>query len=277
MFKRYKPFFRAGAMSTLAYKFNLLSWVVISAFQIACLFFLWKGVYSNSVGGINSVINGFTYKQMIVYVVFVNILNFVSFPNETMWEIEDEITKGTIAMSFVKPISYRLRFVATVLGMVGMSMLILGLPFFVVGYVVFSAVGFIEVPSVLTLVCNVLLFLVAQLLAVILYDTVDYICGVLCFYTTASWGLNQIKNVVVSFLSGTLLPLSFFPGAFGKIMQYSPFVGMSQNPILILLNQMSITEALQSVLLSLAWVVVLNVLAKFLFNKASKKVTVQGG
>ena len=48
MLKKYKPFLRAGAMDTMAYRFNILVWAVITVCQVACLVFLWLAVYRSS-------------------------------------------------------------------------------------------------------------------------------------------------------------------------------------------------------------------------------------
>lgn len=264
-------------METLAYKFNIFGWLIVSALQVLCLFFLWIGVYKNSSGGANSVINGFTLHEMLVYMAFVNVFNFVSYAGNTMYEVVQDIQKGTIAMSFVKPISYRVRFIFTTLGSMFIKMLLLGLPMFTLLYVVFGVLGYIVITSVWTFLLHLLLFFVAQLLAALLYDCLEYICGVLCFYTTAAWGMDQIKVTITTFLSGTLIPLSFFPGNFSKILNYSPFVGMSQNPVMILIMKEDWLWALQSIGLSLVWLVALEVVAWLVFARASRKVTVQGG
>ena len=277
MFRRYRPFFRAGAMETLAYKFNIFGWLIVSALQIICVFFLWIGVYKNSTGGANSVINGFTLNDMLVYVAFINVFNFVTFAGDTMYSISQDIKNGTIAMSFVKPISYRVRFVFTTLGGFAMNMVLLGLPAFVLLYVVFAVLGYIQIVSVWTLLLHILLFFVAQVLAALLYDCINYICGVLCFYTTAAWGVNSIKDVVVNFLGGTLIPLAFFPEGIGNVLNYSPFAGISQNPVLILTMKMDLLSAVKSIALSLVWLAALEGVAWLLFRKASRKVTVQGG
>ncbi len=277
MFRRYKPFFRAGAMDCLAYKGAMFGWLVVSALEIICIFFLWIGVYKSSPNGVDSVINGFTFKEMLVYITFVNIFNFVSFHGDTMYYISDEIKTGTIAMSFVKPISYRKRFAFTNLGNVFMRELILGLPCFVLAYVLFVALGYLVITSWWIFLIYIALFLVAQLFAVLLCDCIDYICGVLCFYTTAAWGMNQMKNVLLSFLSGSLIPITFFPEVFQKVLNWSPFIGLSQNPVFILMMKMDLLSALRSVALSLIWLIVMELLAMGLFRVASKKVTVQGG
>lgn len=277
MFKKYKPFFRAGAMEGLAYKFSMFTWLFVDILEIACLFFLWIGVYKSSPNGVDSVINGFTFKEMLVYVTFINIFNFVSLNGDTMYYISDDIKTGTIAMSFVKPISYRLRFTFTNLGGAFTRILMLGVPCFVVSYVAFALAGFIEITAWWLVPLHVALFLFAQLFAILLYDSLDYIFGVLCFYTTAAWGMNQMKRVVISFLSGSLIPLSFFPPVVEKILSYSPFAGISQNPVFILMLKTNWLDALKNLALAFAWLVTLELLAKLLFHVASKKVTVQGG
>ena len=277
MLKQYLPFFKAGAIKTINYRFNTFTWLLISVLQIVCIIFLWIGVYSSSPSGGDSVINGFTFKEMIVYVVFINIFNFVSFSSETTWEINEEIRNGTIANSYIKPISYRLRFTFQTLGNAFIQALIFGLPSFIIAYTIFLLLGFITIESIGIMLLNIFLFLVAQVLAILLMDSVNYICGILCFYTTASWGLNNLKNVIVSFLSGSLIPLAFFPGIFSNILSYSPFSGISQNPVLILMLKMDLISALKAIGLSLVWVIALELIAKLLFMKASKKITVQGG
>lgn len=276
MFKRYKPFFRAGAMDCLAFKSSMFGWVIVSVLEVLSIFFLWIGVYKSSPDGVNSVINGFTFHEMLVYVTFINIFNFVSLNGDTMYFIVDDIQKGTIAMSFVKPISYRVRFAFTNLGNACMKTLMLGLPMLIVAYGVFAAIGFITV-NWLLLPVHVLLFFVAQLLAILLNDAIDYIFGVLCFYTTAAWGLNQMKGTAVGFLSGSIIPLSFFPGLLGKILQYSPFSGIAQNPVFILMMKISWTEALKLIAIAVAWWIALELIGKGLFAVAGRKVTVQGG
>lgn len=277
MFKRYKPFFRAGAMDCLAYKSSMFGWVIVSVLEVLSVFFMWIGVYKSSADGVNSVINGFTFHEMLVYVTFVNVFNFVSLNGDTMYFIVDDIDKGTIAMSFVKPISYRMRFAFTNLGNAFMKTLILGLPLFAAAYAVFVAIGFIVVSNWWLFPLHVLLFFVAQVLAILLNDAIDYIFGVLCFYTTAAWGLNQIKSVVVGFLSGSIIPLTFFPGILGTILAYSPFSGISQNPVFILMMKISWTEAFKLIGIAIVWWAALELIGKCLFSVASRKVTVQGG
>ena len=119
--------------------------------------------------------------------------------------------------------------------------------------------------------------MIAQVIAAILYDVIDYIFGVLCFYTSSGFGINQIKNIITSFFSGALIPLSFFPVFMQDIVNYSPFAGMASNPVLIMLMKIELVSSLKVIGISLLWLVILEIFAMLLFKHASKKITVHGG
>lgn len=276
MLKKYKPFLKAGMMNAFAYKGAIFTWLFISILQILCVVFLWVAVYKNSPDGIDSVINGFSFKEMIVYNVFVNIFGFATLGGDTLFTINEDIKKGTIDLAFTKPISYRFRLLMENLGNLFAINIMIGLPGYIIAFIVFILIGFIQL-SPLTIIISILLFLIAQIIANLLNDTISYICGVLCFYTSSGWGINQAKEVIVSFLCGRLLPLAFFPGVFGQIISYLPFAGISYYPVLILMGKTDILMGIHYVGFSLTWLILLNIFAKLLFNHASKKITVQGG
>ena len=277
MLKRYKPFLRAGAIDTMTFRFNILIWAVVTVCQVACAVFLWLAVYRSSVGGIDAEIHGFTYREMIAYVVLTTVFNFVSFNNDTLWFMNMDIRKGTIGNFLIKPISYRAKFAATSFGSLLTMTVLFGIPFYTAALVTLGCLGFLPSLSFPAFFAHMGLFLLAGLCASLLNDAIAYIFGVLCFYTTSAWGLNSLKETLISFLSGTLLPLAFFPAGLREVLSWMPFAGMSQNPVLILMMKYDLAQSLRCVALSAAWIVALELLAKLLFSRAIRKVTVQGG
>lgn len=275
--RKYKPFVRASAIDMMAYRFNIVTWAIVTVFEVACLIFLWLAVYQSSEGGIDSSINGFTYKEMIVYVVLTTIFGFITFNDDTLWFINRDIRQGTIGNFLIKPISYRGKFIASNIGAFLMMSIVFGIPLYAAGLGVLIGIGYLPVASVWDFIAHFALFLVASVLACLLNGVISYIFGILCFYTSAAWGLNALKTTVISFLSGTLLPIAFFPNIFREIVTYMPFAGMSQNPVLILMMKYDYLECCKVILISLAWLVLLELFAKLLFSRAIKVVTVQGG
>ena len=128
MLKRYKPFLRAGAMDTLAFRFNILMWALITVCEVACLVFLWLAVYRSSVDGMDAVIHGFSFREMISYVVLTTVFGFVTFNNSTLWNINTDIKKGTVGNYLIKPISYRGKFAAAYRGRPNSAVIVSRLP-----------------------------------------------------------------------------------------------------------------------------------------------------
>lgn len=274
IFGKYKAFLKTGLLNVLAYKFNVFSWLFVSVASLVCLFFLWSAVYSNSP---DAVINGFTFKEIVSYTVIVNIFGFVMGGGETQDIINDEIKNGTIAMSLIKPISYRLRFIFSSLGSLIASNVIIGIPLLVIATIILTANDFMKIESPGKFALFVMMFFVAQVLAKLLFDVIDYIFGLISFYTMASFGLFQIKEDVICFLSGVFIPIAFFPGWTEKLVNLLPFAGMAQNPTLIYLGRMSVVDALYSMGLQIIWLVILETFAYLFYQKAIKIVTIQGG
>ena len=143
MLKKYKPFLKAGAMNALAFKGAIFTWLFISFLQILCVVFLWVAVYKNSPLGVDSVINGFSFKEMIVYNVFVNVFSFATLGGDTLFTINEDIKKGTIDLAFTKPISYRIRLLSENLGNLLAVNLMIGLPGFLIAFIVFISIIFL--------------------------------------------------------------------------------------------------------------------------------------
>lgn len=281
MFKKYKPFFKAGMINSMAYKSAIIGWFFITIIEVLCTLFLWFAIYKNAT---SPVINGFTFREIIAYFIFSNILSFCIFGGDTGYRIDKEITEGTICMSFTKPISYRGKNLAIALGIIMNKFLMIGLPLTLIAYTIFILTGIIQFVSVWALLFSLFSFLILVLCSIIISDSLEYFTGICCFYTTSGWGLNLAKNSIVGFLGGASLPLAFFK--FGKIdfsivLNYLPFAGMIQNPILALLGDYSQPQTylliIHTIGLSITWIFLLELINAIFFKIASKKVTVQGG
>lgn len=274
MLKKYRPFFKASTMNTFAYKFSIYTWLLISVVSILCVFFLWTAVFQNSP---TEVINGFTFKEIISYTVIITIFTFTINGADTLGTICDEIRKGQIEMYLIKPISYRLRFIYCSLGDLFAVNLILGIPTLLISCIFFVSKGYMIIGSVPHFISNILLFFLSQIFATLLLDSINFFLGIVAFYTYAIFGIIQIKNCIIGFLSGQLLPIAFFPDWARQIIEFSPFVGIAQNPALILLGKMTLKEEISAILLQILWLGIFETINHFFYNHSIKKITIQGG
>src|SRR5205823_5005346 len=118
----------------------------------------------------------------------------------------------------------------------------------------------------------------AILMAFMLSFTIDYMVGLTAFYTESIWGLSTTKEVIVTFLSGALVPLAFFPAGAQSVLQWLPFRAIYSIPLTILTNaDLGVLDYLGMLGIQLFWVIVLVGASRLWYHKALKVLTVNGG
>lgn len=272
---RYIPFAKAGMKSFLVYKAQIFMWLIISLIEVLFVVFLYQAIYRNSADGINSVINGFTFYEMVLYMITSFVFSFVVFSSDTSWNIFVDIKEGTIANTLTKPVSYRLRHLFTCFGNVFIGTVFLMLPLLVIVYSIFIGLGYIDI-LISAMILNAFIFVLFLFVALVINDSICYFVGLLTFYTEHMFGLNMFKSSVQTFLSGVMIPLAYM-GIFGVFFSYTPFAFLNSTPVLILMNKVELFQMLIYLCVAIIWVVLIEFSNKILFNHCIKKVTVQGG
>ena len=86
-----------------------------------------------------------------------------------------------------------------------------------------------------------------------------------------------VKGYLIKLLSGSIIPLWFFPKGFQKILECLPFVGIYQVPLGIYIGKYTMEEIFFRIGIQMLWVLAL--LAGFIFlqKKMADRVLIQGG
>ena len=273
--KLYLPFSKAGIKVELAYKAQIVMWIIISLVQTLFVVFLYGAIYRNSENGMNSIINGFSFYDMILYMITSFFFSFVMGAGDTSYDIATDIREGTIANTLTKPVSYRLRHLFTYLGVLVLDYAVVILPFLTVIYGIFIGFGFLKVTAE-AFIINLLLFVLFSLLAGFINNAVSYFVGLMVFYTDHLFGLNMARTALQGFLGGQMVPLAYM-GRLGVAFSFTPFAFMNSVPVLIIMGKVDIMQSLLYILIALAWILVIELANKLIFSSAIKKLTVQGG
>jgi ABC-2 type transport system permease protein len=275
LFKLYLPFSKAGVKVELAYKAQIVMWIAISFVEVFFVVFLYQAIYRNSPDGMASVINGFTFYDMILYMLTSFFFSFVMGSGDTSYEIYTDIREGTIANTLTKPVSYRLRHLFTYFGVLIFDWLVVVLPFLSVIYAIFIGTGLLKV-TVGRFLINVLLFVIFSILAGFINNAISYFIGLMVFHTDHLFGLNMARNAIQGFLGGQMLPLAYM-GTLGVVFSFTPFAFMNSAPVLIIMGKVDIMQALLYILIALVWIFIIEVANHFIFKRALEKLAVQGG
>lgn len=268
--KKYFAFSKAGILDGFAYKFSALGWLLGDIVSLLILFFLWKAIYANAPG---ELINGMTFNDMIAYLIYARVATSLVFASSSFWNIGKDIYEGNIAISLVRPINYRYRLLASSFGSFLSSAILMFVPLWLVSIILLNVTLGLPFPGLL----YTGLFLLSAILSFVIADALNFLIGEIAIFTNALFGLMIIKNTLFSFLSGSLLPSSFFPSWLNNILRFLPFQSMVEKPIMIFLGKLSPLEIVEVFAFQIMWIIVLNLLCTFSFNRLKKRVESVGG
>lgn len=275
LFKLYMPFSRAGVKVELAYKAQIVMWIAISFIEVFFVVFLYQAVYRNSPLGMASVINGFTFTDMILYMLTSFFFSFIMGSGDTSYEIYTDIREGTIANTLTKPVSYRLRHLFTYFGTFLFDWLVVALPFLTIIYGIFIGTGLLKV-TLVGFVLNVILFVIFSILAGFVNNAISYFVGLMVFYTDHLFGLNMARSSIQSFLGGQMLPLAYM-GKLGVAFSFTPFAFLNSVPVLTIMGKLTFLQALLYIFIAILWIAVIEAANHLIFKRALRKLAVQGG
>ena len=265
--KTYIPFATNAFQSELTYKGNTIMFFCGEGILISVTFFLWRAIYKSSE---SAVIEGFTFNQMIVYMLIAFLTNLLV-STDVSSNISREVKDGSIAINLIRPISYSQRMMFQSVGVIFFNFVIVFIPAFIVITLVFyNLEGSISI-------FNILMYFISSILSMILTFYYSYCFGLLSFKITNMWGLSQIMQAITRLISGALIPLSFFPEVVGKIFNILPFSSMISTPTLIYLGKLNGLELIKGILIQVIWVLIFIAISKWIWNKLIKQLTILGG
>ena len=263
--KKYVSLTRAGILESLQFRLSMLVLCVGNLLYLIVIYFLWKAIYASS--GQDSV-NGMTFHDTLIYLVLAtSLFNFMEM--YTVWQMGRGIQSGSIVLELLKPMQYKTYMFWSYSGNFVVNFFTTFLPTFIVVCIVTKG----AVP----LGMNLLYFVIAVVMAVIINYNIDFFVGTICMYTESIWGINIMKQVIVLLLSGATIPIAFFPETIRRIVYYLPFQSIYNAPLTILFNgDPDIKDVAVTLGTQLIWVVVTMVISKLFWKISLPQITVNG-
>ncbi|AEV84560.1 ABC transporter permease [Actinoplanes sp. SE50] len=262
--RRYAPFALAGLHAVTRYRSTIVLSALTAAAATSLQVFLWRAVYA---GGPAPA--GLPFAQLTSYIVLAQVLGMLH-TNRIDEMIAGEVYRGDIAVSLVRPANYALSCLAVNLPTAALSALLAGAPV-LAGFAMFAS---LPAPPP----ANLLLFAVALLLSVILAFEINFLVGLAAFVTTNTWGIRTIKNALVAFLAGQVVPLALFPDGVARLLRLLPFQGLIDSPLRLLLGGYSGGSGAAAILgVQALWAVLLYGVLALAWNRSLRRVEVLGG
>ncbi|MFO1086866.1 MAG: hypothetical protein U1E21_20115 [Reyranellaceae bacterium] len=122
-----------------------------------------------------------------------------------------------------------------------------------------------------------LLFVPAFVLMSALGAAVLMLANVVVATSLNERGVNAVLTPLVVVLSGTLLPLDFFPDALRPFLHMQPFAGLVDIPFRIYFADLSGSAAVQGLALQAGWTLALVGLGRLAMARTMRRLEMQGG
>ncbi len=254
------------ALCQLARRSAVASAAATGIVQVVLSYFLWRAVYANT-----DTAAGLDVNQAISYVTMAILIRRIRwgshvYSRESMSAL---VRDGRIGYWFLRPVSARryhlLKSVGEVLYWGSWSM---------VGFALGLATGVIMTPpSPAAGVVSAVSLVLGQALTYQLLLIID----LLCFWTTANRNATLVYSFSHDLLSGAFVPLWYFPGWFQSVVHWLPFEGTLNIPVSLYVGRVPVVDAPKQLAIQLAWCCVLGVVTHTLWQRAGRRVAVQGG
>lgn len=265
----YWPFALNQIKSNFVYKGRFYLAILRKFLGMFIYYYLWTAIYASSATG---QLGGFSRTEMILYVFMSYTISDIVMVSVSS-EIGNDITDGNVAMHLIKPINYRIQLIFKSLGIMIYRVVVPSL-FIWIGLEIYKVTGLgMTVSSPGTIAMSLL----SVFLSFLIYVLFDYCFGMLAFITTYMFGMNIIKNAVLSFLTGRLIPISFFPDLVQRIFSFLPFTAMTYVPVMIYLGKYTGAEASYQLGKQVLWVFILYLLGSFMWRQIEKRIIILGG
>jgi ABC-2 type transport system permease protein len=265
----YLVFVRLAFLKFLAYRLRYYTGVISYTIFIAGNYYLYTALFAGKVEATPVTIGGLTLPQMVTYVAL-SWLGRSFYFNNIDRILSGQIQQGEIAVMLIKPYHVQTVMFFEALGEAGFRLIMFTLPILAVAIPLFH----LQAPPSPALYGWTML---SFLLALIVNSQINFLVGGLAFYLKNILGVIRAKMVTMEFLTGVLIPFSFFPEWFQRVVELLPFQAISYIPVTIYLGQRPGAALFQALLVQVGWAVGLFLAGRLFWDRSVRHVTLQGG
>ncbi len=249
--------------TTYTYRLNLGFQVLRILLRVYLLKVVWTAVYAG-----RGVIDGVELHQVVTFVTLAQLQVWVLFPLVADY-IQDRVDDGKIALDLARPVPFLGQLLAHQVGgtLSLLPFVLLAVPF------ALSLGGFLPPASL----SAGLLYLPSLALAYLVSVLMGMALGLVSFWTLRIGWILGIYVYVSQFFTGALVPLTFFPPWLRSIANMLPFQAQAFIPLSIYMGQVSAHEIPAAISVQVVWVVLLFAISSVMWQRAMRRVVIQGG
>lgn len=262
--KKYLYVMKTTFNDSIQYASNILFRIGGFVITLLVLISLWSFIYKDS----DSLINGYSFNQMIWYLLLAEMITYGAGSKVATDEIRNNIKSGNIAYQVNKPYHYVIYIICKYLADTFIRFVLFTIIATTLG-LIFA--GGIEGFTIYTLLSMIVVFFFGLLIT----GLMRILISLLAFWVEDSKPFQNIYSKIV-LIFGVFFPIGMFPSIIQKIIRYSPIYGVSSGPAGLVINY-SFNNFIEIVITQVITITIVLLFILFIYGKGVKKLNVNGG
>ena len=258
----YIEFARKAFAREATYRIEVFTNVGSLLLRVYLLRCLWTALYAQNAAPPNIPLHA-----MITYATVALLMSLILEVDGTR-AIREKVREGGIATDLMKPISLPLYWFSDGFGQTALHALLI-----VPALALSLLFVHVDVPSPAAFAAFALSFVVGYGVNFFL----NFLMNVVAFWTLETFAIQLMIRWASDLLGGQIVPLDFFPGFLGTIVENLPFAAIYSTPLRIYIGELPPAAWPGAIAAQLLWLGAFAVLSATVWRLAQRRVIVQGG
>lgn len=239
----------------IVYRFSTIVSMVFTISRIVFAYILWSAIFDTK-----AEVAGFTLNAMLTYYIIASFMTQLDQSGGFSGKIADEIRTGTFSKYMVRPINV---FASFTFEAIGVSAFLFSFNLIAaIVWIFLFRIEFVFSGDMVSILSAILILGMGLLFMMQL----NYFIGILAFKFMDVWMFNMIKDNLLHFMTGALMPLSLLPAGLLMIMRFFPFYYVVYLPAVLFLGKNK-DEILFAAITLVFWNLLFWMLNKYSYKK----------
>ncbi len=247
---------RVSFSTYLTYRATFIFWRFRNLISYLALIVFWQALFSSG-----NEIFSYTKNEMMTYVVGIGFISNAILSSFSGY-IAEQIRSGEITKDLMLPISiFKKLFVEDLIDK-GFNII------FFVPEMVFLSIVFHITPIMPDSILTIGIFIIFLLSAMFLFFYLNVFLSLTAFWTDDVWAVRWLFGVILfDFFSGLYFPLDVLPHWVLNVIRFTPFPYLAYFPMKLWLGDISTTQGIQAVGITMFWGILFYFIATKLFKR----------
>lgn len=262
--RKYLRLIKTTWQQYFVYRVNFLTWRLRNIVYLFSFYFLWQAAFQEK-----TELFGYNLPRILGYIFLAQILRSIVTGSRTA-DLAGEINSGRLSIYLVRPISVLKYWFSQDIADKILNLLCLIFEFSLI-FLILKPPFFLQTNPV-----SLSLFIISVILGIFLFFYIDFLIGLVGFFSPETWAPRFLFLWIIQFISGSIFPLDILSLPILKIINLSPFPYLIFFPIKIYLGEISFLQIFSGFFISLFWIIFFFIFLSFVWQKGLKSYSSEG-